>query len=1575
MVRNDGRYRQITIMPTESPDQNLDDSINPARIEFYHDYADTIGFQSVPRAPIIRHSTTQTISTRIKIQIDGGANRSITNNINNLINVQHINPYPIYGVSGEAEALQCTAKGFLPWTADSGQTINVPCFFSPQAAEPIISPTDVVLSHPNVYAAWAQFAHCQTGMGNVTFYRSEGTEHTVFTLRMRNGLWYHEPSAASTTSAEPEATIVSPASILQSGHGRIARLSSKARYELFHQRLGHRGKKTMSIIHKHIEGIQPLKGNAFYMCASCIHGKMRRRSIYKTKPKHPQPSPGETATTNEDYLDLIMPRKAIHRTKEMYYMDFGFVRGTGFDAKDETGRLITSLDGYRAYLLIIDGYTRYVWVFLTKTKHPPVSYLITFFQHHGLTEGRRIIRTDKGGDLWGAYEFRKVAHEAGYLLEPTAPDAPFQNGMAERPNQTLGQMMRCLLHSANLGPEFWSFALVHAARIYNMIPHSSTGETPHYLFTGNRPTADNLRIWGCLVYSRNRGPRPTKLDYHTSTGLFLGYTATTKNIHFYDLQTKRLKTATHVVFDEANITAPADKRSQASNALIELGYTQEEGEPVTLDTIQNQTEPSSAVVQLLSPEAAMPTRATSGAAGFDAYSTIDTILQPQTITKIPLDIAIEPPKDTYIHIMPRSGLAVKGVTTYAGVIDPDYRGNITVLLYHSGHSAIRVVKGDRIAQLVFLRHSTPTLQIVPTLQTTDRAEKGFGSSGGTPTAAVHNLTASPETIQHGPDLPKMPYNIYLSEDPFDDVISIPVRDFGTHATMGMIFHQCPYRNLPILKDIIPSQPGSRIRNWRSTIKNTYCIQIEEHIITTISDIEQAVKASRDISLQNIQFDFAVDNLPSGIHPTEGLPMLFADQLNIIAKHVSDITEAHRHHTAETPLGTVIADTPDLIHENNDDSDEEAEHEIVTETVASTDPTPTPNPQAEPALATEIDATLRTLFVQAQPPVIRHLFDPSLDMPQEPSIPITATNIDPAGQKFTQKQVRNSPEAEEWRKMEFKQLDMYEEQNMFGPPEPRRPGMNVWKLLWTYVQKPPPDNRLKARAVCDGSKRGRRNAKIGHTFANSLAQNGERLFWALAAKKGMIVTGADVSNAFAEAPAPDEPLYILPDDVFRDWWVNHKGREPIPAGWVCRVNYALQGHPEAPRLWERHIDQILRKIGLTPTTHEPCLYSATMQGEYILFLRQVDDFALATTKTESAQHLITTIDQHMRISIKHLGLLTLFNGMDILQTKYYIKIHCATYLAKIRTNHNWSKSRSTSQPLPYPADNAYTKELDTATPPTTEEERQQLESKYKFKYRSLIGEIIWPMIKCRPEISFHITKLSQSMANPADAHYHALHQVLEFLLLTPDEGIYYWRDEPRDDLPEQPFPTLQPDNHILETDPAEFEALMAAFSDSDWAGCRKTRNSITGWLIMLAGAAIAYKTRFQNTITHSSTDAEWLAACDVGKVILYYRSLLEELGIPQYDATVLYEDNRGALFMANAQQTTSRTRHIDIREFALVDWVEQDLMILATVKSADNSSDGMTKALAKILFYRHSATMLGKRVPKHMRKHMQQASRK
>ncbi len=89
---------------------------------------------------------------------------------------------------------------------------------------------------------------------------------------------------------------------------------------------------------------------------------------------------------------------------------------------------------------------------------------------------------------------------------------------------------------------------------------------------------------------------------------------------------------------------------------------------------------------------------------------------------------------------------------------------------------------------------------------------------------------------------------------------------------------------------------------------------------------------------------------------------------------------------------------------------------------------------------------------------------------------------------------------------------------------------------------------------------------------------------------------------------------------------------------------------------------------------------------------------------------------------------------------------------------------------------------------------------------------------------------------------------------------------------------------------------------------------------------------QNFNPHSSTEAEFVAACDMAKMILFFRSLLEDIGMEQGTATVLFEDNYGALMMANAQQPTKRTRHIDIKRFALLDWVEWDMLLLQEIST-------------------------------------------
>ena len=102
----------------------------------------------------------------------------------------------------------------------------------------------------------------------------------------------------------------------------------------------------------------------------------------------------------------------------------------------------------------------------------------------------------------------------------------------------------------------------------------------------------------------------------------------------------------------------------------------------------------------------------------------------------------------------------------------------------------------------------------------------------------------------------------------------------------------------------------------------------------------------------------------------------------------------------------------------------------------------------------------------------------------------------------------------------------------------------------------------------------------------------------------------------------------------------------------------------------------------------------------------------------------------------------------------------------------------------------------------------------------------------------------------------------------------------------------------------------------------------------------------------------MAAYDTGKMILFIRSILWDLNIPQEAATILHEDNDACTAMGNAQKPTPRTRHIDIKYFSLCDWIERDLMILERIDTTINMSDHFTKGLSRILFHRHADYLLG-----------------
>ena len=331
--------------------------------------------------------------------------------------------------------------------------------------------------------------------------------------------------------------------------------------------------------------------------------------------------------------------------------------------------------------------------------------------------------------------------------------------------------------------------------------------------------------------------------------------------------------------------------------------------------------------------------------------------------------------------------------------------------------------------------------------------------------------------------------------------------------------------------------------------------------------------------------------------------------------------------------------------------------------------------------------------------------------------------------------------------------------MFSKPMPIPKGANCLPFIWTYNIKD--DGTKKARAPCNGSPKMKGTVTIGETYAASLEQTAARIFWSVSALKNNIVIGADASNAFAEAPAPLAPLYMSLDTQYHSWW-KHKGRDPIPDGYGVRVYKAIQGHPEAPRLWATLINKIITDLGFKPCTHEPCLYyHPNYNGSEVYFLRQVDDFAISASTTDIANEIIDRIDQHMSIKVKPLGIMSRFNGVDIEQSREYIKLSNATYIDKIVSNKKIDSYNSNYDPLPMSENSTYNKAIESAEP-LQPNELAKIENKFGFSYRQGIGELLYAMLTCRPDISFPVIKLSQYSTAPGKIHFEAVSNLYNYL---------------------------------------------------------------------------------------------------------------------------------------------------------------------------------------------------------------------
>ena len=168
----------------------------------------------------------------------------------------------------------------------------------------------------------------------------------------------------------------------------------------------------------------------------------------------------------------------------------------------------STLGGNRYFLLIIDDYTRLIWVAMLLQKSDAFEAFKRFKTLAETEKGVKLkaLRTNRGGEFTST-EFSSYCNSNGIKRELTAPYSPQQNRVAERKNRTIMSMVRAMLKAKDLPRELWGEAVSIAVYISNRsLTKSVQGQTPHEKWTGRRPSVYHMRTFGSIVTcQRNKG--------------------------------------------------------------------------------------------------------------------------------------------------------------------------------------------------------------------------------------------------------------------------------------------------------------------------------------------------------------------------------------------------------------------------------------------------------------------------------------------------------------------------------------------------------------------------------------------------------------------------------------------------------------------------------------------------------------------------------------------------------------------------------------------------------------------------------------------------------------------------------------------------------------------------------------------------------------------------------------------------------------------------------------------------------------------------------------------------------------
>ena len=518
----------------------------------------------------------------------------------------------------------------------------------------------------------------------------------------------------------------------------------------------------------------------------------------------------------------------------------------------------------------------------------------------------------------------------------------------------------------------------------------------------------------------------------------------------------------------------------------------------------------------------------------------------------------------------------------------------------------------------------------------------------------------------------------------------------------------------------------------------------------------------------------------------------------------------------------------------------------------------------------------------------------------------ASEADDGGAPASYGEALNGPEGTGWKKAFDAEVKSLNDNKVYSVVN-RPVGKKVVRAKWVLRRKLLPDgklDKLKARIVAKGFTQ-REGIDYEETFSPTVRFESVRLMVAAAAAEGLHTHQMDVTTAFLYAS--------LNEEVYMELMEGMEGYGT--PGKVARLWKALYGLKQASRMWNLHIDGILKQLGFTRLSGDHGVY-VKWDGEKRVWLAlYVDDIFLTSKDLAKIEETKKTLGSDMKV--KDMGEAQYLLGIELRKRQLGMQdgdilMVQEKYVHDILKQFGMVGCKAASTPLEPGV------KLSIVDSPADDLGKATMEA---YPYRQVIGKLMYLAVCTRPDISQAVSELSRFNTNPGLKHWESAMRVLRYLSGTTGVGLLFKKGASRD---------------------------LWGYVDASHTSCPDTGKGRAAYVFMSAGGPVSWASKRVGSDSLSSCETEYMGLTLAAQEASYLGELKGEMygaiGEARGMCIELLTDSQSAKCLAENPVYHGRSKHIRAKWHFIRKRVELGLVKLVDVRTEQMGADMLTKAV-------------------------------